>query len=1454
MKTKTTIFFFIIFLVAQLNAQNSGLLTQIDNCIEAQVEQLPAEKIYVHTDRTFYQPGETVWFKTYLTNAANQYLKTKSQVVYVQLVSPSGTILKQLVLNNQNGVIHGDFQIQNNYAGGIYQIKAYTNWLGNFGEDAIFEKEINVQKSVLPKLLMNLEFEKEAYGKGARVAAVLKIRDLQDNAIANHSVNFTANIQGNSPTIGTAKTDANGTAIVQFELPEDLNSADGLLNIIVQHGGFTESISRSIPIVLQNIDLQFFPEGGDLITGFSNKIAFKALDEFGEPADVSGIILNENGAEVTTFQSFHDGMGTLSLSPRLNQKLTAKITQPQGIETIFQLPEVSNNYLGASLQNEDDENLSLSIFSSKSGKVVVTLRMHEQVYFSTNFKLERGKNTLDIPIKNLPVGIAQITIFNQKDEPQWERLAFVNQQRELKIEVKTDKETYQPRDQITMNVTVQDETGKGVQGNFSLAVVDDKLHSFADDKQPNILAQLLVQSELRGEVHEPNFYFDKTEEKAETALDLVMLTNGWRRFAWQEMLTNSENDWEKKAKFQPEKLMISGQVNLNGQPVFGAKVWTTDKENFVTTNAAGQFEIAREGAKMYGTIFTQYKKIKSQGRINGFKYKVVGTRFQPGGAVVIETDDVLKDLYADEKEVEIIEEEIMVEMPVATMDFASKKKLKRNQQKDIMMPEGTMLSSAEIKRRPIRGVNALAASTAGVSMDEVVVVGYGVEGQGNAFYDMDIDVDFQKPQLYVYTNYNQATQFHRSRQFYSPRYPQNRKRGNQPRSDFRKTLFWNANLQTNAEGKSAVTFFASDEVTTFRAILEGIGNGGKVGRSESTFTVNMPFSMTAKLPKTVTFGDKMLLPIVLKNSTDEAISGTLEMMNSNSVFTILNQQKETLTIPVNGFLEAMIEVQVGAEMGEFPVHLAFASKDWKDEVQEIIEVTPKGFPREISVSGKEKERAFSFNIEDFISGSLEANFVAFPDLTMELMSGVESMLREPNGCFEQTSSSSYPNTLVLQYLENQQIVNPDLRNRATGYLERGYKRLAGYEIKGGGFSLFGHAPADPLITAYGLLQFNDLKKVWNGVDEAMMKRAEIWLFSALKRMNMTGSVDDAYFLYALSESGYTNFGNNLKVVNENALKTKEPYLLALACHLNLNLGHDEIADEMLGILMENFKKDKFKAPAVAPSLSHSRGTARALEITALVARAQIQLHGNTGNLVVLMNELNQHRKNGGRFGSTQTTIQCLKTMNDYAAILMTTKEGGDLEISINKEVVETLEYEAGHQGKIEFPDLGQYFGKGKNTVQVRFKNTKNPLPYVLDVYWKNNKPDSDPNALLKLETTLSNTAIKSGETARLTATIHNKTSEDVYAPMVLIGIPAGLSLQPWQLKEMLDQQVFDYYELRGNYLIAYFKNFKKDERRTLNLDLKADIPGDYFAPASVAYPYYQEEAKDWVKGTEVTIR
>ena len=369
-----------------------------------------------------------------------------------------------------------------------------------------------------------------------------------------------------------------------------------------------------------------------------------------------------------------------------------------------------------------------------------------------------------------------------------------------------------------------------------------------------------------------------------------------------------------------------------------------------------------------------------------------------------------------------------------------------------------------------------------------------------------------------------------------------------------------------------------------------------------------------------------------------------------------------------------------------------------------------------------------------------------------------------------------------------------------------------------------------------------------------MKRAEIWLFSALKRMNMTGSVDDAYFLYALSESGYTNFGNNLKVVNENALKTKEPYLLALACHLNLNLGDDEIADEMLGILMENFKKDKFKAPAVAPSLSHSRGTARALEITALVARAQIQLHGNTGNLVVLMNELNQHRKNGGRFGSTQTTIQCLKTMNDYAAILMTTKEGGDLEISINKEVVETLEYEAGHQGKIEFPDLGQYFGKGKNTVQVRFKNTKNPLPYVLDVYWKNNKPDSDPNALLKLETTLSNTAIKSGETARLTATIHNKTSEDVYAPMVLIGIPAGLSLQPWQLKEMLDQQVFDYYELRGNYLIAYFKNFKKDERRTLNLDLKADIPGDYFAPASVAYPYYQEEAKDWVKGTEVTIR
>jgi len=1142
---------FFLFFIALFTAPKLIQDPEIENSLQSQSAYLPSEKIYVQTDRTFYQPGEIVWFNAYLTNSSNEQTTTKSQIVHVQLLDPQGVVLKQLQLSQQNETFYGEFSIDKNWAGGIYKIKAFTNWMGNFGEESVFEKKITIQKSVLPKLLMKLEFEKEAYGSGDKTAAILNLRDLQDQPIVNHSLSFIANIKGHLPIQQNITTDTEGEAIIQFNLPQNLASSNGLLNVIVQHEGFTESIARKIPIVLQNIDLQFFPEGGDLVAGFTNKIAFKALNEFGDPADISGVIINENGAEVTTFQSFHDGMGAFSLNLPHGGNLKAKITQPKGISTLFDLPKFSPKHLIASLTEEESNQLNLAISTHRDLDILVVTRMNEQLFFSKKISLKKGITNVPIATDEMPVGIAQVTIFAGKD-PVWERLAFVNHDRKLKFDIKTNKEAYQSREQVTMEIEVKDDADQPIPGNFSIAVVDDKLHSFADDKQPNIMAQLLLQSELKGEIHEPNFYFDEEEEKAKQALDYVMLTHGWRTFTWEEILSNSEEDWKEKVQFQPERMIVTGRVQFANKPIKNAKVWSINKDNYVLTDQNGRFILPANNLKLSQPIYVKHKFFKAQSNIHGFNYQTISRRFnQPISKETFKKkEEKLLDVFFADEEIEIKEEalELTAEEPLAIRGSRSNAQNYyidgvRVASKDMILDEvvvtayqvplieqdnttqGKTLTSADIRRRPVRSVNALAATAAGVSATE----------EKRIFnYNMDIDTDFNAPILYIWTDRSSNNQFHRSRQFYTPRYHNRHSRNVKQRTDFRKTLHWQPNVKTNQNGKAQVSFFVSDEISTFRAILEGIGKGGKVGRTESTFTVNLPFAMHIKLPKIVTFGDKIRVPVVLKNNTEKEISGHLKISGVKGVFDLKERIFTDLKIPANGFLNKKIEVQVGSKIGEFPLHLSFQAEGLSEAVAETIEVAPKGFPRSISVSDKQKERAFSFDIDDFIHGSLEASFTAFPDLTSELMAGVESILREPSGCFEQTSSSSYPNTLVLQYLENQKIIDPVLRKRALGYINNGYKRLAGYEIQGGGFSLFGRVPADPLITAYGLLQFNDLKKVWDGVSEPMMKRAESWLFGHLNKRNMSGSVDDAYLVYALSESGYENFGYNKKIIDEQA--------------------------------------------------------------------------------------------------------------------------------------------------------------------------------------------------------------------------------------------------------------------------------------------------------------------------------
>lgn len=589
-------------------------LTEINNTFQ---EKYSSERVYLHLDKPFYKPSETIWFQAYVQDEATLKPSKRSDILHVEFIDPKGNVAKKIQLILEDGTASGEFDLTEDAAGGLYKIKAYTKWQENFvieesdkkdqnGNPLIFEKEITVQKVVLPRLKMKLDFEKDAYGAGDKVEANLDLQSLTNEALADKEVDFVVSLKGQVISKSKAKTDAAGKTVISFELPKKLDTADGLLNVLLSHNGQTESISRSIPLANTVFDLQFFPEGGDILANTSSNIAFWCKDEFGKPADVQGIIIDSKGKEVGNFSSFHKGMGNFELEAKKGEVYTAQITSPKGVETSYKLPETVEIGYGLKLnfpisksdkeKTYDTSNLKFSIYSPVMEEVFLVGTLRGEIIFSKKVSVKKGENTINIPTDEMPIGVANFTLFDSKKIERAERLVFLNTEKQLNIEVKSDKDNYQPREKVTLDIKVTDHRGIPMPANISLSVVDDKLLSFADDKSSHILSHLLLEADLKGEVKEPRFYFDKEEEKAAQARDLLMLTHGWRKFTWEQIQKSSIT-----LKYNAEKSIIAGYVkNDSGKFVQDIKVEIEGTTISTKTDKKGYFEF--KNYKLYEPI------------------------------------------------------------------------------------------------------------------------------------------------------------------------------------------------------------------------------------------------------------------------------------------------------------------------------------------------------------------------------------------------------------------------------------------------------------------------------------------------------------------------------------------------------------------------------------------------------------------------------------------------------------------------------------------------------------------------------------------------------------------------------------------------------------------------------------------------------------------------------------
>jgi hypothetical protein len=432
------------------------------------------EKVYVHSDKSFYVAGEIMWFKIYTVAAGSLKTIDNSKVAYVEILDRNNGPVLQGKISLKNGSGNGSFNIPVSLGSGVYKMRAYTSWMKNGNPDYFFEKPITIVNTFTSK----------------------------------------------QPAAAVSKN---------------------------------------------TYRINFFPEGGNLVQGLASTIAFKVSDQNGKGCDATGVVLNENNDSIAGFTTLKFGIGRFSFTPT-EGSYKAVVTMSDGTKLTQNLPDINASGYVMSVK-ESNGNLQVRVQSKATNsfgeKVYVLIHANEASFYSDQISVSNGFADFTIPLEKLPKGTSHITIFNQARKAVCERLFFKRPDNLLKIEAGTDQQQYGTRKKIDVALTTSVNGKAPGSGDLSLAVY--RLDSLQAIDSSSIAGYLLLSADLRGNIESPEYYLNNRGPEVDEALDNLMLTHGWRRFRWDEILSQRPS-----IAFLPELEghIISGKVvhSVTGDP------------------------------------------------------------------------------------------------------------------------------------------------------------------------------------------------------------------------------------------------------------------------------------------------------------------------------------------------------------------------------------------------------------------------------------------------------------------------------------------------------------------------------------------------------------------------------------------------------------------------------------------------------------------------------------------------------------------------------------------------------------------------------------------------------------------------------------------------------------------------------------------------------------------------
>lgn len=511
-----------------------------------------AEKIYLQLDSKVYTTDKTIWFKAIVTNAIDHAPTKVSAVLHVDLIDPNEQIVEKKLIRIENGIGDGFFQLSQNYTEGHYLIRAYTEWNRNFDSDFFFKEYIQVYATathVEVNPIQNITLIEGQKNNEHRIKAAFD--PLTIDSLHSKDLTLFISVDEKKDTVSIKRSGKN-SYLLDYSVPG--NSHFLTLQVHTKNN-FT--YSRTIILDKDYLDLQFFPESGELVHGVPNLVGFKALDSIGKGKPVEGEILNGKGEAIASFKSNQLGMGSVMVfNVDSTEKYVARVLSrsQEGVQNTYPLPAITSRGNVLSVKKIGDKiHLKASSNYLVRDSIFVRASCRGKAYFDIKGRLQEGNLEFSLQANMLPEGIIAFIMMTTPMNPVAERLYF-NERPEGRIQISlaADKKSYTQRELTKLSIETKDKEGHPIDASLSVMVLNKTEPGHMQDPRENILSYFLLSSDLRGQIEDPGFYFTNDGSRYRD-LDALLLTQGWRKYKYTRP--------EGRILFQAENnLTVSGYV------------------------------------------------------------------------------------------------------------------------------------------------------------------------------------------------------------------------------------------------------------------------------------------------------------------------------------------------------------------------------------------------------------------------------------------------------------------------------------------------------------------------------------------------------------------------------------------------------------------------------------------------------------------------------------------------------------------------------------------------------------------------------------------------------------------------------------------------------------------------------------------------------------------------------